>query len=150
MVEKLYIETNALGKWLITWQNIDRSRFMIWNRKGTASCSRRFVLGCCVMRPRVTFFTDSNGGLMRALHLTTPICDAGIIITYIRTMHLCYSYYKCSCQVENNQIQATGYLVILHSLLSVYKDIETLPKVSPLWSSGRAWVVKWSWELCRR
>jgi hypothetical protein len=32
----------------------------------------------------------------------------------------------------------------------LYIYIYILPKVFPLWNSGRVWVVKWSWELCRR
>ena len=90
---------------------------MIRNRKGTASCSRRFVLCCCVMRPRVTFFTDSNGGLMRPLHLATPICDAGIIITYIRIMHLCYSYYKRGYLLEESN---SSYWLSRHSALAAF------------------------------
>ena len=39
---------------------------------------------------------------MRPLHLATSICDAEIIITYIRIKHLCYSFHKRGYLVEES------------------------------------------------
>jgi hypothetical protein len=74
---------------------------MFSNSKVTANCSRRFVLCSCVMRYRVSFFTDNNVGFMRELNLATPICDAEIV-TYVKTAHLSYSCYKSGSLVKES------------------------------------------------
>jgi len=53
---------------------------------------------------------------MRTLHLATPICDAGIITTYIRIKNLCYSFYKRGYLLEES---SSSYWLSRHSAFAV-------------------------------